>query len=62
MTVSCFGCKHFVITYSPARPYACRAFGFETVRLPSIEVMAASGKPCQKREDNALMRAHRRPR
>jgi hypothetical protein len=59
---SCFGCRHFVITYNARRPYACRAFGFETVRVPSLEVMAASGKPCQKREESVAGWAQRSSR
>jgi len=57
--VSCFGCRHFVITYNQHRPYACRAFGFDSVRLPSLEVMAASGQPCQKRQESATATARR---
>ncbi len=49
-TVNCYGCRHFSITYEPTRPYACRAFGFKTQRLPAIEVMQSSGSPCVQRQ------------
>ncbi len=47
---SCFGCRFFSITYDRTRPYGCRAFGFRSQRLPSIDVYMSSGKQCAKRK------------
>ena len=43
----CFRCRHFQVTYQPAWPYACRAFGVRSKVLPSIEIRRASGAPCR---------------
>lgn len=34
------------MTYDPARPYGCRAFGFKSLRLPRDEVRLNSGQEC----------------
>ena len=34
------------MTYDPARPYGCRAFGFKSLRLPRDEVRLSSGNEC----------------
>jgi len=47
--VSCFGCQHFRITHQPARPYACTAFGFQSSRVPALDVISSSGQPCSRR-------------
>ena len=47
---SCNGCIHFFITYEPGLPYACRAMGFKSRNHPCVEVLAASGTPCQMRQ------------
>ncbi|MGE5490488.1 MAG: hypothetical protein ACM31P_04300 [Actinomycetota bacterium] len=39
-------CRHHVITHDVSFPYACTALGFRSRRLPSQEVLAASGQPC----------------
>jgi hypothetical protein len=43
---NCFECVHFFVTWEPAHPRGCRAFGFKTKQLPSQEVFQASGKSC----------------
>jgi hypothetical protein len=48
--VRCHGCVHFQVTYQADWPYACRAYGLRTRRLPSAEVLQASGQACQLRE------------
>ncbi|NLY27225.1 MAG: uracil-DNA glycosylase [Alcaligenaceae bacterium] len=45
--VNCTLCAHYYITFDPARPYGCRAFGFKSARRPSLDVLRASGEPCQ---------------
>jgi hypothetical protein len=43
----CRRCQHFVVTWIPARPYACRAFGFKGRVLPCVTVFENSGVTCQ---------------
>lgn len=45
--VDCQRCRHFYVTYQMPRPYACRHFGFESARLPCLEVLASSGEACR---------------
>lgn len=47
---TCQGCIHFYITYDPAFPYGCRVMGFKGRRHPWLEVLEASGAPCQARQ------------
>ncbi|MEQ1893410.1 MAG: hypothetical protein ABL998_12760 [Planctomycetota bacterium] len=42
----CLRCRSFFVTYDPARPYGCRAFGFRSLRLPRDEVRLSSGNEC----------------
>ncbi|HIE58809.1 MAG TPA: uracil-DNA glycosylase [Persephonella sp.] len=44
--VNCFKCKYFYITWDKKFPYGCKAFGFKSRLLPSIEVYKASKKKC----------------
>ena len=44
---NCMLCKHFFITYEPARPRGCRAYGFKSSAFPSQVVLSSSGAPCQ---------------
>ncbi|MCZ8511311.1 uracil-DNA glycosylase [Paenibacillus filicis] len=43
-------CKHFYVTWDPAFPRGCRAYGFKTVELPSAVVLRSSGQHCQSYE------------
>ncbi|MBQ3034375.1 MAG: uracil-DNA glycosylase [Deferribacterales bacterium] len=45
--VDCFSCVHHRITWQPAFPYACKAMGFKSKVLPSLEVFKNSGLACQ---------------
>jgi len=45
--IDCFRCRHFYVTWDPAAPRGCRAFGFKTPQIPSIVVRQNSGAPCQ---------------
>ncbi|OPY66015.1 MAG: hypothetical protein A4E57_02994 [Syntrophorhabdaceae bacterium PtaU1.Bin034] len=49
--VKCRKCRHFYVTWDKRFPYGCRAAGFKSARLPSVEVFAASGSPCLSFED-----------
>jgi hypothetical protein len=42
----CMRCRSFYVTYDPARPYGCRAFGFKSLRVPRDEVRLSSGNEC----------------
>jgi hypothetical protein len=43
----CYRCRALYVTYEPARPYGCRAFGFHSARLPRDEVRLSTGAECQ---------------
>jgi hypothetical protein len=45
-TINCFDCEHFYITYENKFPYGCRAIGFKSVRMPSLDVFANSEMDC----------------
>ena len=40
-------CRSFYVTYDTARPHGCRAFGFKSARLPSLEVRLTTGEECR---------------
>ena len=42
----CYNCKHFFVTWQAHAPRGCRAFGFKTKNLPSVEVFKISGNDC----------------
>ena len=44
---NCMRCLHFFVTYEPARPRGCRAYGFKSLAIPSQVVLTTSGSPCQ---------------
>ena len=44
--IGCNSCKYFYITWNKNYPYGCRAMGFISARLPSIEVLAIEGRDC----------------
>ena len=46
--IDCFNCQHFFVTWEPANPRGCRAFGFKTARIPSDVVKETSGEECLK--------------
>lgn len=45
--VSCRRCRHYVLTWEPAQPYACRAHGFKSRKNPALVVFESSGMECQ---------------
>lgn len=47
-SVDCFNCQYFYVTWEPANPRGCKAFGFKTHRLPSDVVFETSQEPCLK--------------
>jgi len=44
--INCFDCERFYITWDREFPYGCKGFAMKSRRLPSLDVMANSGKPC----------------
>jgi len=51
--VDCFNCKYFYTTWDVNNPRGCTAFGFKTIRLPSLVVLETSGDPCHKFQSKA---------
>ncbi|MER1998863.1 MAG: uracil-DNA glycosylase [Lysinibacillus sp.] len=46
MKVNCFQCAYFKVTWEPATPRACTAYGFKTRAIPSTIVKQSSGIEC----------------
>ncbi len=46
--VNCRKCRYFYITWDKKFPYGCKAIGFKSPKLPSIEVKLTSGIDCTK--------------
>ena len=36
--INCFFCEHFYITYEVKFPYGCKAMGFKSMRMPSVDL------------------------
>lgn len=43
---NCLQCRHFLVTWNPRFPRACRMFNVKSRRLPSIVVFEATGRHC----------------
>lgn len=43
----CRQCRFFYITWDRKFPNGCKALGFKSLQLPSIQVYKSSGMPCQ---------------
>ena len=46
MQINCFKCQYFKVTWDPAAPRACAAYGFKTKQVPSNVVKQSSGMDC----------------
>ena len=44
---NCWQCRYFAISWDHARPYSCKAMGFKSKVLPSLEVMRIDGQACR---------------
>ena len=44
--IGCNSCKYFYISWNKKYPYGCRAMGFISANLPSIDVLAIEGRDC----------------
>ncbi len=45
--INCRRCRHYAVTWDPACPHGCRAFGFKSAQIPSAQVLANSGMACR---------------
>jgi hypothetical protein len=43
---SCYECRYYLVTWDKAFPHGCRAHTFKSKKLPSLEVLEASGLEC----------------
>ena len=50
---NCWNCRFFGVSHIPATPYICRAMGFQTKVLPSLEVLRTDGQFCRSFEAKA---------
>lgn len=44
--IICQKCKFYFVTWQPAKPHGCKAYGFKSKLLPSIVVKNSSGFSC----------------
>jgi hypothetical protein len=51
--INCMKCQHFYITWDANFPRGCKAYGFKTQTMPSLNVLSSSGKPCMNFEPKA---------
>jgi len=52
----CLKCANFRVTWEPTFPRSCTVFGIKSRRLPSLEVLAATGRHCPAFELKAGLR------
>jgi hypothetical protein len=55
--IDCRQCNFFYITWDKKFPYGCKAMGFKTLMIPSMEVRQASGMGCLRFEPKADRKA-----
>ena len=48
MPIECRKCVYFKVTWEKNFPYMCKAFGFKSLSMPSIEVYKSAGRECLK--------------
>ena len=44
--INCRKCKYYFVTWKPAKPHGCKAYGFESQVIPSMVVFQSSGSDC----------------
>jgi hypothetical protein len=44
---SCKACFYYYVTWDPAAPYGCKAFGFKSAACPALIAHQNSGIRCQ---------------
>ncbi len=45
--IDCGRCRHYYVTWDPALPRGCHAFGIRCQAPPSLVVLRSSGAPCR---------------
>jgi hypothetical protein len=58
---NCWNCRFFGVSHIPANPYVCRAMGFRTKMLPSLEVLRVDGQFCRSFEAKASVSVSSNP-
>jgi hypothetical protein len=58
---NCWNCRFFGVSHIPATPYICRAMGFQTKVLPSLEVLRTDGQFCRSFEAKASVSVSSNP-
>jgi hypothetical protein len=58
---NCWNCRFFGVSHIPATPYVCRAMGFQTKMLPSLEVLRVDGQFCRSFEAKASVSVSSNP-
>jgi len=58
--IDCKKCVYYYITWDRKFPYGCKAIQFKSARLPSLEVLAASGIACLRFEEKIIKPAEKR--
>ncbi len=58
--IDCKNCIHYYITWDRKFPYGCKAIQFKSARLPSLEVLAASGIACLRFEEKMIKPTEKR--
>ena len=58
---NCWQCRFFGVSYIPATPYVCRAMGFQSKNLPSLEVLRVDGQFCRAFEAKATQPTAAKP-
>ncbi len=49
--IDCRKCRHYFVTWNPNFPFGCRAMGFSSKQLPSLDVFMNSGMVCKAFEE-----------
>ncbi|OGV49545.1 MAG: hypothetical protein A2X49_08225 [Lentisphaerae bacterium GWF2_52_8] len=44
--INCLRCEHYIVTWDPKFPRACRVFSFKGKEFPSETVWKVTGKAC----------------
>ena len=58
---NCWQCRFFGVSHVPATPYVCRAMGFQSKNLPSLDVLRIDGQFCRAFVVKAIQPAAAKP-
>lgn len=45
--INCMRCAQYYVTWDESFPNGCKAYGFKTKQMPSVDVFSSSGMECQ---------------